>query len=58
MKAESDLYNSRTVVEADLPVTWFYPDSLDTVILYILQTAASCHVATQNFRNTYLDLGC
>jgi len=30
MKAESDLHNSRTVVEADSPVTWFYPDSLDT----------------------------
>jgi hypothetical protein len=30
MKAESGLHNSRTVVEADSPVTWFYPDSLDT----------------------------
>ena len=43
MKADSDLHNSRTVVEADLQVTWFYPDSLDTAILYIkdcqLQTA-------------------
>lgn len=30
MKAESDLHSSRTVVEADSPVTWFYLDLLDT----------------------------
>jgi hypothetical protein len=32
MNADSDdLHNSRTVVAADSPVTWFYPDLLDKV---------------------------